>query len=85
MAMSATSSVSTPGVVVTRMPRSRAWARSTASVPTPLTATISSFGRASIRARDAPFTPPVTTPRIDGPTSRSSCCGSAALCRRWTA
>ncbi len=52
--MSATSSVSTSGVVVTRTERARARSRSTASVPMPLIAMISSAGSASTTALLAP-------------------------------
>ncbi len=48
MAISATSSVSTSGALVTRMPRALAAARSTWSTPTLMQAMILSLGSASI-------------------------------------
>jgi hypothetical protein len=49
---------------------------STASVPIPLIAMISSFGRASKIAELTPDPPPVATPRMREPTSASKAIGS---------
>ena len=66
MPMSATSSVNTPGVVVTSILRLRASFRSTLSVPTPLMAMTPSDGIFSIHSLEMPLPPPVATARIAG-------------------
>jgi hypothetical protein len=64
-ARSATSSVRTSGVLVTRIPRSRHLARSTRSIPTEKEATISSAGRASMSLASAPWWALPTTARME--------------------
>jgi hypothetical protein len=84
MARSATSSVSAPKVAVTCTPRARQYAKSTASVPTPLTATTLSLGSCSSIAREMPVCPPVMVASMDAPCSRSQFSLSETSKNLWT-
>ena len=82
-ARSATSSVSTSGVLVTAMPSSRAAARSTESRPTLKQAISFNLGSCSINARLMPAPPPlVTTTSMRGATSRNQCGAVAGIQQR---
>jgi len=77
-ARSATSSVSTSGVLVTAMPLARAWPRSIASTPTPKHDTSFSFGSAFITAASQPRPPEVTSTSQVPASDASSAALSAA-------
>src|SRR5215510_5333550 len=85
MARSATSSVRMSGVLLTGMPRSRAAARSTESVPTPNTEITSSLGNAAIKARSAPRLASVAMPLMRPLSSALSASGAGRLKWRSTA
>ena len=83
-ATSATSSVSTFGVVVMAMPRSRAWSSATPSRPTPLTAMISRCGSKAMSVAFKPSAPVVTTARMAGERWASQAWrSSAGTCQAW--